>query len=293
MKINMMRCHHKGILPIVIFLLLLNTCFSPVAFSQSKAEPELIKKGLPVWAKGREREMNLNLGFRGVFQSQKNQKAALRITASTLYRVYLNGQFLGYGPARAGHGFFRVDEYDLSNRVKSGENIVAVEVAGYNINTYYTLDQPSFLQAEVESDGKIVLATGSDNGFTAFRISERLQKVERYSFQRPFSEYYRVKKDFDQWKVSSKTAVESLVVSTTQSGKLLPRNLTLPDFNCVRPVSLYSKGTIQFVKPPKYYKDRSLRLINEKFKGYKESELEMLPSQMIQEVVTKSQEKIA
>jgi alpha-L-rhamnosidase len=87
------------------------------------AEPVLIKKALPVWAEGRQTEMNLSLGFRGVFQVEKTPDFILKITASTLYRVFLNGEFLGYGPARAGHDYYRVDAYDLSKKVRKGENI--------------------------------------------------------------------------------------------------------------------------------------------------------------------------
>lgn len=252
-----------------------------------------MKKALPVWVEGREKEMNLTLGFRGTFQVTENQKIKLRITGSTIYRVYLNGKFLGYGPARASHGYYRVDEYDPGKLIQKGENIVAIEVAGYNVNTYYTLDQPSFLQAEVELGDQIVMATGTDSGIEAFQIKERLQKVERYSFQRPFTEYYRLKNDFDQWKVSSKIPVESLKLVTYPIVKLLARNLLLPDFNLVRPVSVSSYGTVQFNKPEKYYKDRSLTLISDKFKGYKEEELEVTPSQTIQEIVNKTQETIA
>ena len=200
-------------------------------------EPVTMKKALPVWVEGREKEMNLTLGFRGKFQVADNQKIKLRITASTIYRVFLNGKFLGYGPARASHGYYRIDEYDPGKLVRKGENIVAIEVAGYNVNTYYTLDQPSFLQAEVESGGQIVMATGTDSGIEAFQVKERLQKVERYSFQRPFTEYYRLKKDFDQWKISSKIPVESLKLVSYPAVKLLARNLLLPDFNLVHPVS--------------------------------------------------------
>jgi len=256
-------------------------------------EPVTMKKALPVWVEGREKEMNLTLGFRGTFQAGENQKIKLRITASTIYRVFLNGKFLGYGPARASHGYYRIDEYDPGKLVRKGENVVAVEVAGYNVNTYYTLDQPSFLQAEVELGGKIVMYTGSDSGIEAFQVKERLQKVERYSFQRPFTEYYRLKKDFDQWKVSSNIPVESLKLDTYPSVKLLSRNLLLPDFNLVRPVSVCSQGAVQFNKPEKYYKDRSLTRISDKFKGYKEEELEVTPSQTIQEIVNKTQETIA
>ncbi len=275
-------------LRILIFLFFVNNGLTLSAFSKTKVESPIMKKGIPVWAEGREKEMNLNLGFRGVFKATKNQQSILRITASTLYRISINGEYLGYGPARTAQGFFRVDSYDLSKSVKSGENIVAVEVAGYNVNTYYTLDQPSFLQAEVESDGKILLATGTDPGFEAFLLKERLQKVERYSFQRPFTEYYRMNENFDQWKTSVKVTVESLKTATLPSGKLLPRNLLLPEFKIVHPVSVCANGTIEYKKPAKYYKDRSLRLINDKFKGYREEELEVSPSQTIQEISTKT-----
>ncbi len=255
---------------------------------QKVSDSELMKEAIPVWAEGREKEMNLNLGFHGTFQNNKNQDIKLRITASTLYRVFLNGEFLGYGPARAAHGFFRVDEYDLSSRAKNGENIISVEVAGYNVNSYYTIDEPSFLQAEVESGGKILLATGGDHNFVAFQIKERLQKVERYSFQRPFTEYYRVANDFDAWKTSSQKPLETLNLVEQPTVQLLPRNLLLPEFDIVNPVQVYAKGTIQFQKPEQYKKDRSLTGISEIYKGYTENEIEVFPSQLIQEISDKT-----
>ena len=284
-KNHFLPSYERVLLSILLLFILTNPLFS-----NSYGDPmiAIIKKGEPVWVAGREKEMNLTLGFRSVFQAKNNQNTSLRITASTLYRVYLNGEYLGYGPARAGHGFFRVDEYDLSKRIKDGSNILAIEVAGYNVNSYYTIDQPSFLQAEVESEGKILLATGNNGNFDAFQIRGRLQKVERYSFQRPFSEFYRLKNGFDKWKTDANIQLESVKTSICKSGKLLSRNLILPDLNIVHPVSLCAKGTIQYKKPYKYYKDRSLRLINDKYKGYKETEPEELPSQIIQELSTKT-----
>lgn len=259
----------------------------------SLAGPVLMKKALPVWAEGRQTEMNLNLGFRGVFQVKKSRNLSLRITASTLYRVFLNGEFVGYGPARAGHGYYRVDEYDLSQKVRKGKNIVAVEVAGYNINTFYTLDQPSFLQAEVLSCEQVVLATGNNNDFQAFQIKERLQKVERYSYQRPFSEYYRLTDGFDKWRSSLGVSVDPLKLSTFPAVKLLERHISMPDYAVVRPVSIFASGTIGLQKPEKYKKDRSLLNISDQLKGYKESELEVLPSITVQEFTNKTQDTTA
>ncbi len=287
-----MNIHNVIVKSLCIFLLI--PLFSCTNVSSKKADTtELIKKALPVWAEGREKEMNLNLGFQGVFQAEENQEIKLSITASTLYRVFLNGEFLGYGPARAAHGYFRVDKYELGSGVKKGENIIAIEVAGYNVNTYYTLDQPSFLQAELESKGQIMLATGTEKGFEAFELKERLQKVERYSFQRPFTEYYRLKNSFDQWLTSAQAPVESIKTVVQPSVKLLPRNLLFPDFDKVQARSVYLKGTILFQKPKIYRKDRALTQISEKIKGYQEKELEVLPSQIMQDVVNKTQETIS
>ena len=272
----------------VLLLVFFMACKPPVV-----SEPELMEEALPVWAEGRETEMNLTLGFQGVFQAEKNSKITLRITASTLYRVFLNGEFLGYGPARTAHGFFRVDEYDIGDLAKSGKNVLAIEVAGYNVNSYYTLDQPSFLQAELESDGKIVLATGIDPGFRAFELKERLQKVERYSFQRPFTEYYRLNEGYDDWKALADVSLNPLNLVKQTGGKLIPRNLLMPEFETLQPVEIYTKGTIDFQKPEQYHKDRSLVRISDTFKGYPESELKVLPSQLMQEITSKTTEKVS
>jgi alpha-L-rhamnosidase len=66
---------------------------------------------VPVWAAGCEKEMNVTLGFRAVFQAKPGQDLVLKIVASSIYRASLNGEFLGSGPARAAHSYFRVDEY--------------------------------------------------------------------------------------------------------------------------------------------------------------------------------------
>ncbi len=103
----------------------------------------------PVWPKGRETEMNLSVGFRAVFEPPRGKPVLLRAAASTLYRFFVNGEFKGCGPARGPHGYYRVDEWDLTRDLSAGTNVVAIEVAGYNINSFYILNQPSFLQAEI------------------------------------------------------------------------------------------------------------------------------------------------
>jgi len=93
--------------------------------------------------------------------------------------------------AFAGHGLYRVDELPLETLLKPGKNELLIEVAGYNSNSYYLLDQPSFLQAEIVSGDRVLAATGGE-GFVEFIDRSRVQKVQRYSFQRTFSEVWRL-----------------------------------------------------------------------------------------------------
>jgi alpha-L-rhamnosidase len=287
------KLHFRNIVFVLLSLGMFINVMVIAKGSEIKDTSLIMKKAVPVWVQGREKEMNLVLGFRGTFQVVENRNFTLKISASTLYRVSLNGEFLGYGPARAAHGYFRVDEYNLSKLTQKGKNIIAVEVAGYNVNSYYTLDQSSFFQAELELDGQTVLATGTDKGFDAIQIKERLQKVERYSFQRTFTEYYRLKNDFDKWTKSPEVQFEPLKLATLNPVKLLPRNLLMPLFDIVRPVSVHSRGTFQLIKPDEYIKDRSLTQISGKYKGFPEVELEVIPSLEVQEITSTMHDTLA
>lgn len=173
--------------------------FSCAAFA---AESSGFHSAKPVWPKARETEMNLTVGFRAVIEApaDKTQKVVLRVAASTIYRAWLNGEFLGCGPARGPHGHYRLDEWDMTGKLKAGTNLVAIEVAGYNCNSYYLLDQPSFCQAEITVGDRVLASTaGEGAAFVAGVLDYRLQRVQRYSFQRPFIEVYALRPGWDRW----------------------------------------------------------------------------------------------
>ncbi len=72
---------------------------------------------------------------------------------------------------------------------------MAIEVAGYNVNSFADLDQPPFLQAEsIVGDGAIAATRtdGDADTFEAMRLGARLQRVPRYSYQRAFMEVWRL-----------------------------------------------------------------------------------------------------
>ena len=112
----------------------------------------------PVWVAGAEREMNAFYGFSAAFDTQKGERPVLRLSAGAIARVWVNGRFAGYGPARAPEGYMRVDEWPLGDFVNGGRNVVAIEVSNPAVNTFYLPEQSGFLFAEVVSGGR-TLAT--------------------------------------------------------------------------------------------------------------------------------------
>ena len=69
-----------------------------------------------------EKEKNITLGLYKNIRCESGS-AILKIAASGFYRVFVNGKFTYFGPARCAHGYYRVDEIEL-NLIK-GENRTA------------------------------------------------------------------------------------------------------------------------------------------------------------------------
>jgi alpha-L-rhamnosidase len=242
-------------------------------------------------------EMNVTVGFRAMFDAPRAGRPnpiVLRATGSTLYRVFLNGEFLGHGPARGPHGFYRVDEWNLAGRARPGANIVAFEVAGYNANSYYLLNQPSFLEAEVVCGDTVLASTGgAGSRFEASILDSRLQKVQRYSFQRPFSEVYRLNPAWDRWRTSPNAFVAPAELAEMPAKQLLPRRVAYPEYEIRRPIGLVSQGELKTgLKVENPWKDRSLTQVGPKLAGYPEKELITIPSLELQGVANATSENL-
>ena len=207
----------------------------PIVVSAESAPRFVAAK--PVWPKWIALERNLFVGFAAHFDAKEGERPLLRITGASDYRIWLNGEHVGWGPARAAKGYFRVDEIPL--QVKAGQNILAVEVAGYNVNSFCTMCQPPFLQAEVVLGDKVIVATGVDGGFSAWLLP-RVQKVVRSSYQRAFSELYRLRPNFDDWKRMLVRTGPGPMLEERPEVKLLPRRAPYAEFKVrgpFRPVS--------------------------------------------------------
>ncbi len=272
------------------FETLASTAFAAPSPEAESADAPKFVKAVPVWAAGREKEMNVTLMFSvdiEVADAETAKSIILRSTGSTIMRIRVNGEFAGYGPARGPHGWFRVDEWKIGAFLKPGENTVSIEVAGYNSNSYYHLDQPSFLQAEiVDGAGNVLAATASSaksspSSFFADVERTRLQKVQRFSFQRPFIEVY----DFGRF--SGFGMSSGVELAEQPAVKYLPRRVPQPEFAIIEPKAWGPTCKVtRREKLEKPWRDRSLVNIGPKLKGYKLDELEIVLSDEIQRLDT-------
>jgi len=177
----------------------------------------------PIWPKGMEKTLNCAVGFQTTFTAPRSADLKLRLTGSSVYRIFLNGEFIGYGPARGPLGFHRIDAWPLCNGLRDGRNVLYIEVTAYNVNSYYLVDQPGLLQAEVVADGRVLASTGgAGSPFRARLMDERLQKMQRYSFQRPFLEMYRLNTDFSQCRVQPDAPFQEVKCSPPKAASLRP-----------------------------------------------------------------------
>ena len=186
---------------------------------------EFFQKAVPIWAKGMEHEMHTRLQFKAIYEKQEEESCILRLATSGIYHLQVNGKFVSYGPARTGKGHFCVEELDISQWSKVGKNIIVVEVCGYYATSFYVQKQPSFLIAELLVDDEPMLWTGEH--FSARFNPEYIQKTQRYSYQRPMVEAYKIVDD-DTYAIDETEG--SLTVSEVQGGVYIERKAPYPRF---------------------------------------------------------------
>lgn len=237
-------------------------------------ENRYFQQAVPVWPEGRNEIWNQMVGFHAKWSSGAAAAGAvLRITGADVYRVWCNGLHAGYGPARTAHGYSRVDEWPLGRFLRTGENHLAIEVLSYGIDSYACVMQPPFLQAEIVAAGKVMAATG--DGFSATLLPERVQKIERFSKQRPFAEAYRLRKGCHAWRMGAGDNA-TVTVAVVGQPKLLPRGVRLPQFECVMPTGVVSGGAVVERQPvPPLEKCAARDGVGVRVRGYPVAELEI------------------
>ncbi|MBD2129121.1 family 78 glycoside hydrolase catalytic domain [Microcoleus sp. ZQ-A2] len=78
--------------------------------------------------------------FRKSLQIQGKVKAAVfSVFADTAYQLFVNGEFVEFGPVRFDPRFPLYDTHDLSKYLQSGKNVIAVRVNYFGLKTYKSI----------------------------------------------------------------------------------------------------------------------------------------------------------
>lgn len=238
------------------------------------------KKAKAVWLKEKQLIMNVQASFKANFYAEKTKKYTLYITGSTLYRIYINGSFLHYGPARAAHGYTRIDEISIDKYIINGNNKIFVEVAGYNIGTYYTLDIPSFIQFEIVngSDNVIYHTDDDEPKIQANEIESKVRKTVRYSFQRSFSEIYHLNNNNEEITCDR---LELVHVNL----KYLNREVPYPKYEIKGPAKVIEEGCVirKHKDKGKLIKVKHINEVSDEIQGYKYEDIREHPFELLQE----------
>ncbi|MBQ4349884.1 MAG: hypothetical protein II768_01370 [Clostridia bacterium] len=226
-----------------------------------------------VWIPELYEEKNVAVTFE--YRLTPSADAVLTLAASNLYRLFVNGEFKGYGPARAAHGYSRTDVYPLAAWAGI-DTVLAVEVYSANTNSFYTVDERPFFAAEIRTGGEV---TAEACDFTAYPMTERVQRVRRFSFQRTYTEVYRLTGDPAAFYAGDTAGHSSAATADVPMNRLLPRYVPMPRFDRV-PGSPVEYGTVGINPQAKPWRDRAYSGIDPvRFKGFRPDELETDPGE--------------
>ena len=185
----------------------------------------MFKKAKAIFLKDKSKTPNTFARFRKKAE-MKSGYIMIRLTASSFYRLYINGKFICHGPARSGTGCARVDEYWIDDHIKDGENLFEIEAACY-YNAFGTVNdntnEPGFVIAEIvyfdESTYQEEFFLGTDESWEGVLINQRDRYAQRHSHCRQVTEVWDLTR--------SDTPHEVEVVNAP---KFIERGVPYPEF---------------------------------------------------------------
>ena len=220
----------------------------------------------PIWLKEHEGEMNRTALFSARLPKGKN--TVLHLTAQNTYQLFINGKLVFFGPSRASHGYYRVDHLPIGKYLTKKENEITVLVSGYHCHNFYLVNELAFFVCEATSGENVFLATGTDS-WQAYLYTQKLQRVERYAFQRPFSEVY----DFWGSDVLKKGDLKEQKAYDNFGSTFIEREVSYPDFP-YDGGSLFESGSVKNLDTPRAFSPWWKGQVGKNYSGFLDSDLE-------------------
>ncbi|TAH27558.1 MAG: hypothetical protein EAZ07_01395 [Cytophagales bacterium] len=162
---------------------------------------------------------NLFSNFRrSFFLTAVPDSAELNIFADTSYQLFINGQFVQFGPIRFDPRFPVYDKHNISSFLKTGENVIAIQVNHYGCKTYKSITTRAGLLAWgfAKSPKEEVLFNTNDKDWKAKPSMAHEYYAYKMSFALNPVDFYDQSKEYKGWK-----NINFLEVSSWQNAKII------------------------------------------------------------------------
>ncbi|OPX25603.1 MAG: hypothetical protein DRP97_06765 [Candidatus Latescibacterota bacterium] len=155
-----------------------------------------------IWCDGPPCPRNFYLALRKEIKvSGSVTEAKCRCVADSRYKLFVNGRFIGRGPARSDPRRQSYDQYDLKPFLHPGRNVVAAVVHHYGEPTFsYVLGRGGFLfEAGIKSDQGKPVEVASDRYWKVKPLESWDSRSPRIDIQLGFTEVYDGRRELQGW----------------------------------------------------------------------------------------------
>ncbi len=215
-----------------------------------------------VWAEGQKNQMNRAFAF--VLDLGKKQMGEICLSAASCYKVIADGKLMGFGPNRTAHGYARAAVYPFNAQY------ITVEVQSHFVSNFCWVKREPFFACVLKTEsGKEYFA----EDFNCFALSDRVQKVRRYSFQRGFCETYINEKDRTAlYFCKPQNAFPRVKTEKAELPHLLPSETLNPALSEIFAEKVIDSGYCKTSPEIAVYVDRTETLIGTVIEGFKRGE---------------------
>lgn len=215
-----------------------------------------------VWAEGQKNQMNRAFAF--VLDLGKKQMGEICLSAASCYKVIADGKLMGFGPNRTAHGYARAAVYPFNAQY------ITVEVQSHFVPNFCWVKREPFFACVLKTEsGKEYFA----EDFNCFALSDRVQKVRRYSFQRGFCETYINEKDRTAlYFCKPQNAFPRVKTEKAELPHLLPSETLNPALSEIFAEKVIDSGYCKTSTEIAVYVDRTETLIGTVIEGFKRGE---------------------
>ncbi|MCM8761844.1 MAG: family 78 glycoside hydrolase catalytic domain [Candidatus Omnitrophica bacterium] len=123
----------------------------------------------------------------------------INITADSRYKLYVNGEYICYGPARGYPESYPVDTVDISKYLRRGKNVIAVVVHQYGHGTFQSIYGGAAGLIVEGRIGSIDIGTSRENGWLVKKCPGHKQDMIRRTVQMGYQENYDAREPEIEW----------------------------------------------------------------------------------------------